>query len=58
VPLARGAIVPAGERDALWFRGSFRRVKLEGETTAGRAGVFEGVLPRGAHGAPPPPASG
>jgi len=37
--------------DALWFLGTFTRIKLVGEQTGGRFGVFETLLPRGA--APP-----
>jgi quercetin dioxygenase-like cupin family protein len=38
-----------GER--LWFLGTFARMKLDGEHTAGRFALWEGELPRGA--APP-----
>ena len=44
-------MLAAGGGEALWFLGTFLRVKLDGAQTAGRLGVFEGVLPRGA--APP-----
>jgi mannose-6-phosphate isomerase-like protein (cupin superfamily) len=43
--------VAAGGGEALWFLGTLARIKLEGRQTAGRLGVFEGLLPRGA--APP-----
>ena len=43
------AVVTGGE--ALWFLGTFVRVKLDGRQTAGRLGAFEVLLPRGA--APP-----
>ncbi|HET9720514.1 MAG TPA: cupin domain-containing protein [Solirubrobacteraceae bacterium] len=39
------------EDELLWFLGTLVRVKLEGRHTAGRFGLWEGVLPRGA--APP-----
>jgi quercetin dioxygenase-like cupin family protein len=42
-------VQPDGE--ALWFLGTFTRIKLDGEQTGGRFAVFEGLLPRGA--APP-----
>jgi quercetin dioxygenase-like cupin family protein len=42
-------VVAGGE--ALWFLGTFVRVKLEGRQTGGRLGAFEVLLPRGA--APP-----
>ena len=50
-PDARPSVVPAGGGEALWFLGTFMRVKLDGAQTGGRLGVFDGVLPRGA--APP-----
>lgn len=43
------AVVMSGE--ALWFLGTFVRVKLDGRQTAGRLGAFEVLFPRGA--APP-----
>jgi quercetin dioxygenase-like cupin family protein len=46
---ARAAVVRDGE--ALWFLGTFVRVKLDGRQTGGRLGAFELLLPRGA--APP-----
>jgi quercetin dioxygenase-like cupin family protein len=46
---AQPAVVTTGE--ALWFLGTFIRVKLDGRQTGGRLGVFETLLPRGA--APP-----
>jgi quercetin dioxygenase-like cupin family protein len=46
---AQPAVVTDGE--ALWFLGTFVRVKLDGRQTAGRLGVMEIVLP---HGAAPP----
>lgn len=48
---ARSVVVAAGEGEALWFLGTFLRVKLDGQVTGGRLGMFEAVLPRGA--APP-----
>ncbi|MEA2480087.1 MAG: hypothetical protein QOJ07_2009 [Thermoleophilaceae bacterium] len=49
VAKASATIEPGGE--ALWFLGTLARVKLEGDRTGGRLGVFEATLPRGA--APP-----
>jgi quercetin dioxygenase-like cupin family protein len=49
--VARPAVISAGEGDALWFLGTFLRVKLDGEATGGRLGMFEAVFP---HGAAPP----
>lgn len=47
---ARPQVVdPDGE--AIWFLGTYTRVKLDGAQTGGRFGVFETVFPRGA--APP-----
>src|ERR1035437_7788486 len=43
-------VVNAGG-EALWFLGTLARMKLVGEQTAGRFGLWEGVLP---HGAAPP----
>ncbi len=37
--------------ETLWFLGTLARMKLEGERTAGRLGLWDGVLP---HGAAPP----
>jgi quercetin dioxygenase-like cupin family protein len=48
---AQPAVIAAGGGEALWFLGTFLRVKLDGAQTGGRLGIFEGVLPRGA--APP-----
>jgi quercetin dioxygenase-like cupin family protein len=48
---AEPAIVAAGGGEALWFLGTFLRVKLDRAQTAGRLGLFEALLPRGA--APP-----
>ncbi len=48
--VAQPQVVGAGG-EALWFLGTFVRVKLDGSQTAGRLGVFEILLPRGA--APP-----
>jgi hypothetical protein len=45
------AVIAAGSGEALWFLGTFVRVKLDGAQTAGRLGAFEVVFPRGA--APP-----
>jgi quercetin dioxygenase-like cupin family protein len=42
-------VVPRGE--ALWFLGTFLRLKLDGTQTGGRFALWEGVLP---HGAAPP----
>jgi quercetin dioxygenase-like cupin family protein len=49
--VARPTVVAAGGGEALWFLGTFVKVKLEGAHSAGRLGIFEVVLPRGA--APP-----
>jgi quercetin dioxygenase-like cupin family protein len=48
---AEPGVVPADGGEALWFLGTFVRVKLDGARTEGRLGMFEVVLPRGA--APP-----
>jgi mannose-6-phosphate isomerase-like protein (cupin superfamily) len=48
-PAPEAQLVPDGE--ALWFLGTFARLKLEGQHTAGRLAIWDGVLPRGA--APP-----
>jgi quercetin dioxygenase-like cupin family protein len=40
-----------GDGELLWFLGTLARFKLEGQHTAGRFALWEGVLPRGA--APP-----
>jgi quercetin dioxygenase-like cupin family protein len=48
---AQPAVLAAGGGEPLWFLGTFLRVKLDGAQSAGRLGVFEAVLPRGA--APP-----
>jgi quercetin dioxygenase-like cupin family protein len=48
---AQPGVIAAGSGDALWFLGTFLRLKLDGAQTAGRLGAFEGLLPRGA--APP-----
>ena len=48
--VARGRVVEPGG-DPLWFLGTLARMKLTGEDTGGRFGLWEGVLPRGA--APP-----
>jgi quercetin dioxygenase-like cupin family protein len=45
--VAEPALLASGG-EALWFLGTFIRVKLDGRQTAGRLGVFEAVLPRGA----------
>ena len=47
-PEAQQGFLPASGGEALWFLGTFMRVKLDGRQTAGRLGVVEGVLPRGA----------
>jgi len=47
---AQPTTVAAGG-EALWFLGTFVRVKLDGRQTGGRLGLFEVLLPRGA--APP-----
>jgi quercetin dioxygenase-like cupin family protein len=46
---AEPRVVGGGE--PLWFLGTFARMKLDGEHTAGRFALWEGELPRGA--APP-----
>lgn len=46
---AEPCVVSGGEN--LWFLGTLARMKLEGRQTAGRFGLWEGVLP---HGAAPP----
>lgn len=43
--------VVEADGDGLWFLGTFTRIKLDGEQTGGRFGVFETLFPRGA--APP-----
>jgi quercetin dioxygenase-like cupin family protein len=43
--------VVAADGEALWFLGTLARMKLVGDQTAGRFGLWEGVLP---HGAAPP----
>lgn len=48
---AEPGVVAGGSGEALWFLGTFVRVKLDGAQTDGRFGMFEAVLPRGA--APP-----
>src|ERR1700676_683839 len=53
-PVASGAypaVVPTGGGEALWFLGTFVRVKLDAAQTAGRLGMFEVEAP---HGAAPP----
>jgi quercetin dioxygenase-like cupin family protein len=47
--IAEPRVVTDGE--TLWFLGTLARMKLVGEQTAGRFGLWEGVLP---HGAAPP----
>ena len=42
---------PGVNGQALWFLGTLARVKLDGDRTGGRLGMFEVTLPRGA--APP-----
>jgi quercetin dioxygenase-like cupin family protein len=42
-------VVTAAE--PLWFLGTLARIKLDGSQTAGRLGLFDGLLP---HGAAPP----
>jgi quercetin dioxygenase-like cupin family protein len=49
VQVAEPCVVSRGE--SLWFLGTLARMKLEGPQTAGRLGLWEGVLP---HGAAPP----
>lgn len=46
---AEPRVVTGGEQ--LWFLGTLGRMKLDGQHTAGRFALWEGVLPRGA--APP-----
>jgi mannose-6-phosphate isomerase-like protein (cupin superfamily) len=48
---AQPALLAADGGEALWFLGTFVRVKLDGAQTGGRLGAFEVVLP---HGAAPP----
>ena len=48
-PIPEPRVVTDGE--GLWFLGTLARMKLVGEQTAGRFGLWEGVLP---HGAAPP----
>jgi quercetin dioxygenase-like cupin family protein len=48
---AQGVVLAADGGEALWFLGTFVRVKLDGAQTDGRLAVFETLLPRGA--APP-----
>ena len=43
--------VVTGDEELLWFLGTLARVKLDGNQTAGRFALWEGVLPCGA--APP-----
>ena len=47
--IAQAQVVNGGE--TLWFLGTLARIKLDGQQTAGRFALWEGVLPRGA--APP-----
>lgn len=47
--VAEARVVTDSER--LWFLGTLARMKLEGQDTAGRFALWEGVLP---HGAAPP----
>jgi quercetin dioxygenase-like cupin family protein len=47
--VAEPCVITGGEH--LWFLGTLARMKLEGHQTAGRFGLWEGVLP---HGAAPP----
>lgn len=49
-PVAEPQVV-SGRGEVLWFLGTLARMKLEGRQTAGRFGLWEGVLP---HGAAPP----
>jgi len=49
VGVAEAQVVSGGE--TLWFLGTLARIKLDGQQTAGRFGLWEGVLP---HGAAPP----
>ncbi len=44
---ARPQVVPAGG-DAVWFLGTFTRVKLDGGQTGGRFSLIEILFPRGA----------
>ena len=46
---AEPRVATSGER--LWFLGTLARMKLDGEETAGRFAMWEGMLP---HGAAPP----
>jgi quercetin dioxygenase-like cupin family protein len=47
--VAEPRVVSGGE--TLWFLGTLARIKLDGDQTAGRFALWEGVLP---HGAAPP----
>ena len=47
---AEACVVNGGE-EKLWFLGTLARMKLSGEQTGGRFGLWDGVLP---HGAAPP----
>jgi mannose-6-phosphate isomerase-like protein (cupin superfamily) len=45
---AQPQIVAPDGGETFWFLGTLARMKLEGAQTAGRFGLWEGVLPRGA----------
>lgn len=47
-PSAVPTVVNDGDVESLWFLGNLIKVKLDGRTSGGRLGVFEGVFPRGA----------
>jgi quercetin dioxygenase-like cupin family protein len=51
VPPASAQVLTPSSGEALWFLGTYIRVKLDGGQTEGRLGMFEAVMPRGA--APP-----
>ena len=45
---AMPAVVNGSDVEKRWFLGTLVQIKLDGRTTGGRIGVFEGELPRGA----------
>ncbi len=45
---ARPKILGPGEGDARWFLGTLATIKIDGDDSAGRLAVWEGLLPRGA----------
>jgi quercetin dioxygenase-like cupin family protein len=50
-PATREPQAVSGAEEVLWFLGTLARIKLDGDQTAGRFALWEGVMPRGA--APP-----